>query len=144
VVIAVDTWLGAADHWTHKTWFRHLAFEHGYPTLQRTFMANVVDAQLQEHVVPLPLDSLNAAAVLGHFGVQADMIHIDAGHEYASVIADLRAWWPILKPGGLYIGDDYYGGGTWVGVEQAHDEFFAELGLELEHTHGKCRVRKPG
>jgi hypothetical protein len=28
-------------------------------------------------------------------GVVADVIHLDAGHEEASVAADLRAWWPI-------------------------------------------------
>ena len=41
VVIAVDTWLGAWDHWTHDHWHGELGFEFGYPTIYRTFMANI-------------------------------------------------------------------------------------------------------
>ncbi|AEG50337.1 hypothetical protein Sphch_2694 [Sphingobium chlorophenolicum L-1] len=145
-IICVDTWLGAADHWTQNEWFEHLGWDHGWPNLHRKFMANIIDAGLQDYVVPLPVDSINAAEVLKHYSVQADVIHIDAGHEYRSVISDLHAWWPILKEGGLYIGDDYYDNGIdWPGVQQAHDEFFKELNLlPFEHGSGKCRLRKPG
>ena len=41
-----------------------------------------------------------------------DFIYIDAGHDYASVSADLQAWWPKLKPGGLFAGHDYLDGKT--------------------------------
>ena len=50
-------------------------------------------------------DSLSAAATFadGHF----DWLYIDARHTYDAVMADLRAWWPKLRPGGLLSGDDY-------------------------------------
>ena len=41
-----------------------------------------------------------------------NFIYIDAGHDYASVSADLQAWWPKLKPGGLFAGHDYLDGKT--------------------------------
>jgi len=39
-----------------------------------------------------------------------DWIFIDALHTEPAVRADLWAWWPKLRPGGLFTGDDY--GGT--------------------------------
>ena len=32
---------------------------------------------------------------------------IDALHTYDAALADLRAWWPALREGGLLSGDDY-------------------------------------
>ena len=37
-----------------------------------------------------------------------DFVYLDAGHDQKSVSADLRAWYPKIKPGGLFIGDDYF------------------------------------
>jgi len=36
-----------------------------------------------------------------------DWIYIDALHTFEASLADMRAWWPKLRPGGLYSGDDY-------------------------------------
>ena len=144
-VLCVDTWLGAADHWTNPDWFPSLAVEHGQPMMMRTFMTNVVVANMHDVVVPLPLDSVNAAEVLKFHGLTVDLVHIDAGHEYGSVISDLRAWWPLLRSGGILLGDDYYTGGEWPGLRRAYDEFFGELGFAapLKNTRAKCRVTKP-
>jgi hypothetical protein len=144
VVISVDTWLGSVEHWVQDDWWAQLGMMHGYPNIQRKFMANVVDSGLQDYVVPLPVDSINAAEIIKSFGIQADVIHIDAGHDYWSVMSDLTAWWPVLKAGGLYIGDDYNADGAWwPGVYEAHNDFFEALGItKIEHTEGKCRIRK--
>ena len=143
VVIAVDTWLGAWDHWINDEWFDHLGWDHGYPSISRKFMSNVVAEGLEQQVVPLPLDSLNSAQVLKHFGIEPDIVHLDGAHDFDAVIADLRVWWPLLKPGGLLIGDDYHDDNHWPGVRRAFDEYFMTRGLlPLEHIHGKCRVWK--
>lgn len=141
VVIAVDTWLGAWDHWLNRRWFHDLSFEWGMPQLMRTFMCNVATEELQDYVVPLPLDSNNAAVVLRAHRLKIDMIHIDAGHDKRAVLNDLEIWWPLLRPGGLLIGDDYE---AWAGVRAAFDEFAATQQLPpIEYAENKCRLFKP-
>ena len=142
-VIAVDTWLGAWDHWINDEWFKHLGIENGIPTLMHQFMSNTIHLGLQDYVVPLPLDSTNAAHVLRHFDVRPNVVHIDGGHDYQAVSSDLRAWWDALLPGGLLIGDNYLTDGGWPDVRRAFDDFFGALGLlPIEHTGGKCRILK--
>jgi hypothetical protein len=142
-VIAVDTWLGSSEHWLQPEFFAAMSFLNGHPALYQKFLSNVVRTGVKDFVVPLPLDSLNAAIVLQGLNIFPGMIHLDGGHDYDSVIADLRAWWPVLVPGGVLVGDDYFDDGRWPTVRKAMDDFFGELGLPLEHTDGKCRVRKP-
>lgn len=141
--ISIDTWLGAWDHWNEPKWFQSLAIEHGQPMIMRTFMANIVEAGLQNIVVPLPLDSVNASEVLRCHDVMLDLLHLDGGHDYRAVITDLTVWWPRIRPGGLLIGDDYTQTGEWPGLQKAFDEFFGDLGIAFEHGYGKCRVFKP-
>ena len=141
VVIAVDTWLGSSEHW----WFDHLAPE--LPGLYHEFLTNIAKAGLIEYVVPLRLDSLNAARLMRLHQIQADVIHLDAGHDYGSVFGDLNEWWPLLKPGGLYLGDDYHVDGShFLEVKVATDHFLTAAGHlpSLQASNGKCRVRKSG
>lgn len=49
-----------------------------------------------------------------------DLLLVDAGHDYASVRADLAAWIPKLRPGGWLVCDDYEE--KWPGVVRAVDE----------------------
>lgn len=144
VVVAVDTWLGSSEHWLTPEYFVGLPFLHGYPALYHKFASNVIRAGVGDHVVPLPLDSLNAAQVMRGHGITPAMIHLDGGHDFDSVTADLRAWWPVLAPGGLLVGDDYFEDGRWATVKQAFDEFFGAMGITaIENKDGKCRITKP-
>ena len=52
----------------------------------------------------------------------ADIIYIDAGHEYEAVLLDAQLYWNLLNPGGYIIFDDY----SWPGVIKAVDEFFSD------------------
>lgn len=141
VVIAVDTWLGAWDHWLQPYWLPHLRFENGYPAIFHTFASNVLTRDLAGLVLPLPLDSVNAMVVLREHEVVADVVHVDGAHDYAAVTADLTAWWPLLRPGGVLIGDDYYPSkDTWPEVCQAFQDFFKTT--EIEAVQGKCYIRK--
>jgi hypothetical protein len=36
-----------------------------------------------------------------------DSVYVDALHTRDALLADLRTWWPKVRPGGLMSGDDY-------------------------------------
>ena len=79
-----------------------------------------------------------------------DFVYLDAGHTAPEVFADMAAWWPTVKPGGLLMGHDYGRRGPngkdygW-GVEAAVKDWLAgSEGLTLDF----CRwttwaIRKP-
>ncbi len=149
VVIAIDTWLGSSEHYLWEKFIPDLDFEFGYPRLYHKFAANICNEGLSDQVVPLPLDSINGFQLLKARGIRPDVLHIDAGHDYQSVMADLKAWWPQMNAGGVLIGDDYFkkplvGQGKWPEVRQAFDEFFAATPhTRFESGDGKCYVGKP-
>jgi predicted O-methyltransferase YrrM len=147
-VIAIDTWLGSSEHYLWEKFIPDLDFEFGYPRLYHKFAANICNEGLADIVVPLPLDSINGFQLLKEKDIRPDVLHIDAGHDYMSVMGDLKAWWPQLTPGGVLIGDDYFkswlGKGKWPEVRQAFDEFFAATPhTKFESGDGKCYVGKP-
>ena len=147
-VIAIDTWLGSSEHYLWEKFIPDLDFDFGYPRLYHKFAANICNEGLADIVVPLPLDSINGFQLLKEKGIRPDVLHIDAGHDYMSVMGDLKAWWPQLTPGGVLIGDDYFkswlGKGKWPEVRQAFDEFFAATPhTKFESGDGKCYVGKP-
>lgn len=64
-----------------------------------------------------------------------DFVYIDAAHDYENVKADIEAWTPKVRKGGVVSGDDYYhmrSGNT--GVIDAVDEFVKKHGYKLEIT----------
>ena len=143
VVIAVDTWLGSSEHWLVDVYFAGMSILNGYPANYQKFASNVLRSGVANNVVPLPIDSINASRVIRGANILPDMIHLDAAHDYDCVLADLKAWWPLLKPGGLLVGDDYSTDGSWASVRQAFDDFFGPLGyLPLENVDFKCRITK--
>ncbi len=145
VIIAVDTWLGSWEHWENEDRFADLITTFGYPSLYYTFLSNVVLHDVQDYIIPLPLDSGNAAFVISRKNIQPEMIHIDAGHDYDAVMSDLRRWWPILIPGGVLIADDYDPAGVvWPSVRDAVNDFLKVTPhCDFEALAYKCRFRKP-
>lgn len=65
----------------------------------------------------LKATSLEVAASMRDGGL--DFVFIDASHEYPDVKLDIAAWYPKIRPGGLFSGHDY----RWPGVKRAVDEF---------------------
>jgi hypothetical protein len=70
---------------------------------------------------------------------QLDFVYLDGNHSYPAISADLEAWYPIVKPGGVFSGHDYLDGdpdpggphsGDY-GVKQAVTEFAAKHNLTV-------------
>lgn len=63
-----------------------------------------------------------------------DFVYIDASHEYKDVQADLKAWLPVVRKGGILAGHDYGDGRNPNEVIKAVDEFAKEHKLDIELT----------
>lgn len=67
-----------------------------------------------------------------------DVVYVDADHKYEPVLADIRAWYAKVKPGGILCGDDYIEGShiEKFGVIEAVKDFAAEMNLKFAVTNG--------
>jgi len=86
-------------------------------------------------VTLLRLDSLSAASLFSDESL--DVVYLDAAHDYESVYADMEAWYPKVKRGGLLAGHDYLNGvqgTTMFAVRAAADKFAREKNILLLST----------
>jgi len=131
-IVCIDTWLGSLEFWTDKKDGRNveLGIVNGYPTVFYKFLANVCSHGLQDQVIPFPQTSSIAARWLTRKQVQADLVYVDASHDYEDVLADLVSYYPLVRPGGILFGDDF--GDAWPGVPKAVTEFSVGKNLTVE------------
>lgn len=96
-------------------------------------------APIRDYITDVRSDSATAATAFVDHSV--DFCYVDALHTYAAVMADLAAWWPKIRPGARFAGDDYTKG--WPGVVQAVSEFFSARNIRVTRS-GRCwTVVKP-
>jgi predicted O-methyltransferase YrrM len=118
--------LYAVDSWPmdHTTWTTDpsLALPKG---AFYTFCAGMVQAAPEEleriNVIRAP--SVAAAALIARLG-GADFVFIDAAHDYDNVRADIAAWLPVMRAGGVIAGHDC--NADHPGVVQAVRERFGD------------------
>lgn len=79
----------------------------------------------------LRVASVEAAAQFGHNSL--DFVYIDADHSAAAVAADLEAWYPVVRYGGMICGHDYVNCGDRCWVKEPVDAFFGGK-HEVYHT----------
>jgi predicted O-methyltransferase YrrM len=108
VVCCVDSWSGRLEN---SNVF--------YPDALKTFLANIDGIN---NILPVPLPSVRAAAVLQTYGLLFDLVFIDAAHDTTSVAIDIATWSKLLAPNGVLCGHDY-GHSDWPGVKEAVDRF---------------------
>ncbi|WP_273498983.1 class I SAM-dependent methyltransferase [Lentibacter algarum] len=138
-IVAIDTWLGSSAHLSSKGRRAELNPRNGYPTLYETFLANVHSKGMQDVIIPLPMDGNSAAYALKRLGVKADMIHIDASHEYDACLNDFRNYWDLLADDGVLLCDDY---GIWAEVSRAVCQFAAEVNRPVWTSMAKAIICK--
>ena len=116
-VIAVDTWKGSVEHQPGAN-CHHQKLEQLY----QQFLSNCVHEKIDHKIIPLRMDSLEAAAAVK---IQPDLFYLDAAHDEESVYKDLQAWGSKLKDTTIICGDDY----NWPGVKAAVDRYAEEQGF---------------
>lgn len=141
-LLCIDTWLGSLEHLLDPGFRPLFAIRRGRPTLYEQFLSNIRARGLQTYVTPLPQTSRTAARFLGVRGVRADLVYLDASHEEEDVLADLEAYWPLLRPGGLSVGDDCIA--AFPGVVRACVAFARRVGIQPWVEGVKFVLRKPG
>lgn len=144
-IVAVDTFLGSLEMWDKRTGVGDPDFDlqmhRGYPSIFYTFLSNVMRSGVKEYVIPFPAPSKVASDYFVEKGLQFDLLHVDAGHDYEDVLQDIKLWWRNLRPGGIMMGDDWHNG--WIGVEKAVRVFAAESFLPFEGEGPKWWIVKP-
>lgn len=97
----VDTFKGSIEHTPEQV-----------AGLYETYKENVKGLPIRT----LVMESVEAAKEF----TLVDFVFIDASHSYEDVMADIDAWYPKIKKGGVLAGHDY----EWKGVRRAVNECF--------------------
>ena len=105
-IVCIDTFQGSVEHWDGSS--IKMNFKRGRPDIYDVFLSNVKHNNHTDMITPFPIDSINGALTLKRLGILADIVYIDAGHEYTSVFMDLLEFAPLVRPAGRLIGDDYF------------------------------------
>jgi hypothetical protein len=133
-VICVDTWLGNADSYNVDTadMGPDFCYKNGYPTIYYRFLANVIEAGVQDIIRPFPFPSSIAAKILpkvfAKTQLQPSLMFIDGSHEEYDVFFDCFNYYPMLKPGGQMWGDDW----AWETVRNGVGRFLDDNDLRKD------------
>jgi predicted O-methyltransferase YrrM len=106
-VTCIDTFGGGAEH--------QLAFADSLGAIERRFDANL--ARYGSRVEKIKAHSADALSMLGVTGRRFDFVYLDGGHRAVDVYADACIAWPMVRPGGVMLFDDY----TWIDLPDEMD-----------------------
>lgn len=116
-IFAVDNFQGLSTCGEDAAWYeRHFKKLSARSTLE-IFRKNFSDLGYTPRAEPIVSDSLTAAHSLAALRGAIDLIFIDGDHSYEACQADIEAWLPFLKRGGVAAFHDF--GSRAVGVTRA-------------------------
>ena len=118
-VYAIDTWQGTLNELDSHSKIYDLS------KLYRQFLSNVIHATLTDKIIPIKMDTLEAARIF--VNLKPDLVYIDASHDEDSVYQDIQAWWPFVKDHGTMCGDDW----DYHGVKKAVLKFATNNNLDV-------------
>jgi predicted O-methyltransferase YrrM len=101
-IFCIDTWAGGEEHANRDMAAVEARFDHN---------VSVVEAKKLTHVVKAKGKSTEQLALkLSCYEGYFDFAYIDGSHVACDVLTDACMAWPLLKPGGLLVLDDYLWG----------------------------------
>lgn len=119
----VDTWAGSIEHSNISEVIENSLFG--------SFVDNL--RPLINLINPIRSDSVSASKMYENESL--DAVFIDADHQYESVKADILAWMPKVKNGGILAGHDYIE--AYQGVIKAVNETLSKFEV-IECPSNKC------
>jgi beta-1,4-mannosyl-glycoprotein beta-1,4-N-acetylglucosaminyltransferase len=114
----VDTWEGSVEHQEGQPFQDPDVVNH---TLFETFTANMKPVEGHYRAIRLP--SVEAAKL--YENETLDFVFVDAAHDYDNVKADIAAWLPKIKKGGIIAGHDAW----YPPVKRAVEEVFWQVSV---------------
>lgn len=118
-VICVDPFTGDVNMWDwekqkrQKLEWRFLHLDNGVPTIYKRFLANIINNQLSNIILPINITSVVGMRLLQRLYGQKrisempDYIYLDSAHEAGETLFELNMAWSILKSEGILFGDDW-------------------------------------
>lgn len=135
-VLCIDTWLGGSEHWTHEknTMVDKFNFCDSISNLYDQFCKNIILNKCENNVITLPNTTDVMFDVLSFYNIKADLIFVDASHDYNSVKRDLFNYNNLLNENGIIYGHDW----NWEGVNNAVREFLQSYNTKkVKSLHNK-------
>lgn len=114
-MIGVDTWEPQPEKDNQYDLGGRSYLKAGLPGLYERLVRRIVEKEWQKRCVLLHMTTLEAARALN---VKSDFVFIDADHLEGAVRADIKAWYPLVRPGGMLLGHDTH----FPGVRAAIDD----------------------
>lgn len=122
---AIDHWEGSVEH---KKYYSEV-------DLWKTFEKYMIECNLTEYIRPIKMNSVEASKLFPDMSIE--FLHLDASHEYEDVLADIKAWYPKVKIGGVISGDDYTIR-DFPGVVKAVSEYFSGKKVWILNKKDDC------
>lgn len=100
----------AVDHWKGSEGVAHHHQKHPgqeWRNIFNLFKANMASLGFTKVVTPICLDSVKASKQFEDGSL--DMVFLDGDHRYKQFLADVKAWFPKVRPGGIICGHDCEG-----------------------------------
>jgi len=127
----IDTWAGSIEH---QQGAECEVKEVVDGTLYEAFLKNIEPVK---HIInPVRMTSLEAAKLYEDNSV--DFIMIDGEHTYEAVKADIQAWLPKMKNGGVMTGDDAF---SQLVVRAATEEL-GKYGVQFPGVHFYATINR--
>lgn len=112
--------------------FADIKQQNGNVMLMNQFIQNVIHRNMTESILPLPFGTVSSLSSFCKWGIYADLIEVDASHDFHSAWADINIAFRLLRPGGVMFGHDYFTGADRRGVRRAVDMFAKMNNLRVE------------
>jgi hypothetical protein len=137
--ICIDTWLGGSDHLidqdinSDNLFYKYFDISEGTSKAFDQFCINIVNAEYDGQVNPVPNTTDNAYTYLKHSGVESDIIYVDASHLESQVYTDICNYHTLLSKKGVIFGHDI----NWESVRNAVEKFCNNNSFDYRTHHDK-------
>lgn len=121
-ILCIDTWRGSPEHFAEKEILNNTLIEDFYNNTK----------PVREYLIPMCGGSVEMAGLVADNSL--DGAFIDAEHTYESVKADIMAWLPKIKTGGILAGHDYFWNTGELVVKKAVDEVLGFNNLVIKEN----------